>query len=194
VAALRDVPEPELVIAGGPPRDELRHVAEYRRLMRLARAHGVADRVRFAGRVPREHMPALMRSADLLVSVPWYEPFGITPLEAMACGIPVVAAAVGGQTDTVLDGVTGVLVPPKQPRVLAGRIRELLADPTLRESLGIAGSQRARARYSWLRIGEQTAAMYERARRRRADPRRAAPGRADQRQVAAARQATGVGR
>ena len=60
-------------------------------------------------------MPAWYRSADVLAAAPWYEPFGLTPLEAMACGVPVVATAVGGLTDTVVDGVTGDLVPPARP-------------------------------------------------------------------------------
>ena len=59
--------------------------------------------------------PRWVRSADVVLAVPWYEPFGITPLEAMACGRPVVATAVGGLQDTVADGVTGDLVPPRDP-------------------------------------------------------------------------------
>jgi D-inositol-3-phosphate glycosyltransferase len=105
-------------------------------------------------------LPALLRSADAVVCVPWYEPFGIVPLEAMACGRPVVAAAVGGLTDTVVDGVTGVHVPPRDPDHLAGVLRELLADPAHRRRLGDAGAERARRRYRWSRIGADTAAVY----------------------------------
>src|SRR5215207_8302547 len=88
--------------AGGPPRDELSEDPEARRLMSIARDEGIEDRVDFRGRLGREELPPLLRSADALVSVPWYEPFGIAPLEAMACGIPVVASAVGGLIDTVM--------------------------------------------------------------------------------------------
>jgi glycosyltransferase involved in cell wall biosynthesis len=111
-------------------------------------------------------MPALMRSADLAVSVPWYEPFGMVPLEAMACGVPVVASAVGGHTDTVVDGVTGVLVPPRQPDVLIRVIRDLLASGKL-PGFGSAAAERARTRYSWERISQETIAVYERIRRGR---------------------------
>ena len=77
-------------------RGELDADPEARRLRALARELGVADRVELRGRVSRDDLPALLRSADAVVCVPWYEPFGIVPLEAMACGVPVVASAVGG--------------------------------------------------------------------------------------------------
>ena len=108
-----------------------------------------------------DDLPPLYRSADAVVCVPWYEPFGIVPLEAMACGVPVVAAAVGGLTDTVVDGVTGVLVPPRRPDALAGALTALLADPPGRVEMGIAGAARARARYGWRRVAVATAQAYE---------------------------------
>ena len=163
VQALSGVPGAELVIAGGPPAARLRGDPEYRRLVRLAGELGVAARVSFRGRVARQDMPALMRSADLAVSVPWYEPFGMVPLEAMACGVPVVASAVGGHTDTVEDGVTGVLVPPRQPDVLTRVIRDLLADGKL-PAFRSAAAERARGRYPWERITQETIAVYERIR------------------------------
>src|SRR5690606_9408897 len=110
---------------------------EARRLRALAEQVGVADRVDLRGRMGREEVAALLRSADALVCVPWYEPFGIVPLEAMACGVPVVASAVGGMIDTVVDGVTGVHVPPRDPERLAEALTALLDD---------AGAAR-RARY-----------------------------------------------
>jgi len=164
VRSLAQVPDAELVIAGGPPRAELDKDRVHRELMRLATGLGVADRVRFTGRVSRADMPALLRSADLLVHVSVHEPFGMVPLEAMACGTPVVASAVGSHRDTVIDGTTGVLVPPGEPRLLARRIRQLLASPMLLEGYGIAAVDRVRSRYSWERIGRETLAVYERVR------------------------------
>jgi glycosyltransferase involved in cell wall biosynthesis len=160
ISALRKVAEAELVVAGGPPADQLPRDPEYQRLSAIAREAGVADRVRFVGQVPRQDMPPLIRSADIVVSVPWYEPFGIVPLEAMACGVPVVASAVGGLLDTVVDGATGVLVPPRRPDALAFALRQLIADPVRREAFGIAGADRAGARYHWDRIAADTAAVY----------------------------------
>lgn len=160
IEALPGIPEAELLIAGGPAPDRLFEDAEAVRLRDVAREHGVEDRVSLLGSVPQEQMPALIRSADLVVCTPWYEPFGIVPLEAMACGRPVVASAVGGLTDTVLDGTTGVLVPPNDPVRLAGVLRELLADPDRRRRLGEAGIERAQVRYQWSQVGKETADVY----------------------------------
>ncbi len=167
VRALRDVPGAELVIAGGDSSttaagDDPTTDPEVARLTAVARQCGVGDRVRFLGQVAREGIPALLRSADVVVSVPWYEPFGMVPLEAMACGVPVIASAVGGHLDTVVDGRTGALVPPPVPAAPAQLLRELLADPSRLASLGAAGAARARSRYSWDRIAGETGLLYRR--------------------------------
>jgi D-inositol-3-phosphate glycosyltransferase len=161
IAALPGVPDAELVVAGGPERGRLRLDAEARRLIGLAETYEVADRVTFAGHVPHEDLAPLLRSCDVAVSVPWYEPFGIAPLEAMACGLPVIVSAVGGHLDTVLDGVTGLHVPARRPEALAGLLRVLAADPALRSSLGTAAAERIGARYTWAQIAAETEAVYE---------------------------------
>jgi D-inositol-3-phosphate glycosyltransferase len=92
---------------------------------------------------------------------PWYEPFGLVPLEAMSCGVPVLASAVGGHVDTIVDGVTGVLVPPRRPDLLAVALNRLLEDPVQRDAYGVAGADRARSRYSWDRIAADTTRVYE---------------------------------
>jgi len=165
--ALAGVPDCELLVAGGPAKVKLRQDREYRRLAKLTGQLGVASRVKFCGRVSHQDMPGMLRSADLVVSVPWHGPSSLVPLEAMACGKPVIASAVGGHPDAVVDGTTGVLVPPKQPEVLARRIRDLLASPMMRQGLGIAAADRAAARYSWERIGQETLAAYDRVRQAR---------------------------
>jgi glycosyltransferase involved in cell wall biosynthesis len=166
IRALAELPRAELVVAGGPSRDQLPADPEGRRLMDLAEELGVADRVDFRGSVPRAGVPALLRSADLAICCPWYEPFGIVPLEAMACGVPVVAAAVGGLVDTVVDGVTGVHVPPRRPDRLAAAVAALLGDPERRWALGAAGAERARRRYGWGRIARATLDAYREPARR----------------------------
>jgi glycosyltransferase involved in cell wall biosynthesis len=161
IAALARVPGAELVVAGGPGRAELETDGDYRALREAAARHGVTDRVVFTGGVGRADVPALIRSADVVVCTPWYEPFGIVPLEAMACGVPVVASAVGGLTDTVVDRATGWLVPPRDPDALAGALRALLADPGRRQAMGRAGLDRARQWYSWPRVAAHTEEVYE---------------------------------
>jgi D-inositol-3-phosphate glycosyltransferase len=161
ISALADVPDTELVIAGGPDRAELDGDREVQRFRRLIAEHGVADRVELRGRVGRADLPALLRSADLVACVPWYEPFGIVPLEAMACGVPVVASAVGGLIDTVVDGKTGIHVPPRRPDLIAEALRDLLPDETRRAALGAAGVRRARSRYTWDRVAAGTLQAYD---------------------------------
>jgi D-inositol-3-phosphate glycosyltransferase len=161
IRALPTIRDTELVIVGGPDRAGLRRDPEARRLRALAQELGVADRVKLCGSVARVHMPAVLRSADIVACTPWYEPFGIVPLEAMACGVRVVASAVGGMLDTVVHDVTGRLVPPKRPDLLADTLNTLLRDDFLRRSLGAAGRDRARARYSWDRIAADTLRVYD---------------------------------
>ncbi|KJY43464.1 glycosyl transferase [Streptomyces sp. NRRL B-1568] len=149
VAALTRIPDAELLVAGGPDAKGLAADREAVRLQDIARRLGVADRLVLLGRVPHEDMPSLIRSADLMLCTPVYEPFGIVPLEAMACGVPVIATDVGGHRDTVAHGETGLLVPPGRPEPLAAAVRELLASPRTREHFGQAGRIRAVARYTW---------------------------------------------
>jgi glycosyltransferase involved in cell wall biosynthesis len=160
VRALVAVPDAELVVVGGPPAGQLGDDPEVRRLRAVAASVGVADRLVFTGAVARADVPAWVRSADVVLAVPWYEPFGITPLEAMACGRPVVATAVGGLVDTVVDGVTGDLVPPRDPAALGEALAALLADHDRRAGYGAAGVKRARARYRWARVVADTEAVY----------------------------------
>jgi D-inositol-3-phosphate glycosyltransferase len=160
VRALADVPGAELHVAGGPDASALGADAEARRLRALAEELGVGERLLLRGRVGRDAMPALLRSADVVVCAPWYEPFGIVPLEAMACGVPVVATAVGGQIDSVVHGLTGLHVPPRDPEALAAALRELLADPARRGEYGRAGRRRAQRRFGWDRIAASTRAVY----------------------------------
>ncbi|MCP2254136.1 Glycosyltransferase involved in cell wall bisynthesis [Prauserella aidingensis] len=162
IEALAELPDTELVVAGGPKDVALADDPEARRLREAAEAAGVADRVRLIGQVSRSDMPGLLRSADMVLCTPWYEPFGMVPLEAVACGVPVVASAVGGLTDTVVEGTTGGLAPPRDPRGLADAVGPLLADESVRESCGMAGRNRAVTRYSWHRVAHDCVRAYQR--------------------------------
>ncbi len=160
ITALRELPGVELIVAGGGEAKDLTQDPEARRLLALADRVGVADRVQFRGRLEREELPPLLRSADAVACVPWYEPFGIVPLEAMACGVPVVASTVGGLIDTVVDGVTGLHVPPRRPDLLVAALRRVLSDAPLRRRLGAAGAERTASRYSWGRVADATLEVY----------------------------------
>jgi glycosyltransferase involved in cell wall biosynthesis len=160
IRAMRWVPDAECVIVGGPPGRVATEDPFGRRLIEVAERSGVADRVRLVGAVPRAEMPRWYRSADLMVSAPWYEPFGLTPLEAMASGVLVVGSAVGGLLDTVVDGVTGELVPPRDPVRLGRAVRRLLADRDRRLRMAAAAADRARSRYSWSQAADQLTAVY----------------------------------
>src|SRR5581483_10709440 len=84
------------------------------------------------------------------------------PIEAMACGTPVVATAVGGLTDTVVDGVTGCHVPADRPAALAAAVGALLAEPARRTAMAVAGRDRVLTRYGWERVAADTARVYDR--------------------------------
>jgi glycosyltransferase involved in cell wall biosynthesis len=162
IRALAEVPAAELLIAGGPSGSGPEADPANQHLAGLARDLGVMDRITFTGDVSRTHLPALLRSADLLLSGVWEDPFGSVALQAMACGTPVAASAMGEVGDAVIDGTTGILVPPGQPSLLARRIRRLLASPMQLDAFSIAAVDRARSRYSWDRIGQETVRAYER--------------------------------
>ncbi|MEV4722871.1 glycosyltransferase [Micromonospora humida] len=160
IRAMALVPDAECVVVGGPPAGLLETDPYARRLRALAGSCGVADRVRLVGAVPREEMGRWYRSADVLVAAPWYEPFGLTPLEAMACGVPVVGTAVGGIRDTVVDGVTGDLVPARDPQALGDVLAGLLGDPARRYGYATAALQRARRSYSWATAADRLTEVY----------------------------------
>lgn len=151
----------ELVVAGGShPQAEAMADPEVRRLAALAESLGVADRVSFHGQVPHLQLPELLRSADLVACTPWYEPFGIVPLEAMACGVPVIASAVGGLIDTVVHGVTGLHVPPRDAAATAHAIDSLLSDPSALAAFGQGGVERVAHRYTWEKVAADTERAY----------------------------------
>lgn len=160
IAALPLLPGAELVVVGGPPPCPPDRNDEVRRLRALAHEAGVAHRVHFTGGVPDDRVPPLLRSADVVVCPADHEPFGTVPLEAMACGRPVVAGAVGSHLDMVADPGTGRLVPPRDPEALARAVGALLADPATREACGAAARRRILARYTWAQVAAATETAY----------------------------------
>ncbi|RAU97591.1 glycosyl transferase family 1 [Mycobacterium colombiense] len=130
-------------------------------LQRLASELGVEDRVRFAGRVADAELPKFIRSADVVACTPRQPPRATTVLQAMSSGVAVVAATVGVLADVVLDDITGLVVPPENPVVLAAAARRLLAQHFQSKSMGSAGRSRAMSRFAWQRIALDALNIYE---------------------------------
>ena len=153
---------PDLLVVGG----ESEHAdpsatPEIGVLHALAAELGVLDQVRFVGRRQPDELYLWYAAADVAVTTPWYEPFGLTPLEAMACGVPVIGSRVGGIAFTIADGKTGYLVPPRDPEALCDRIDDLLRDPERRLLMGQAGRNRVLDSFTWQQVAARTAALYD---------------------------------
>jgi len=164
LAALRDrhrVCARLLVVGGNSAEPDPAVTPEIGRLMELAASLGVADSVTFTGQRPRAQLRDYYGAANVFVTTPWYEPFGITPVEAMACGTPVVGTAVGGIKHTVIDGKTGFLVPPNDPAALAEKLCWLHRHPKEAQRFGWAGMQRAYRHYTWRSVAGRIAESYE---------------------------------
>jgi len=134
---------------------------EIGRLKSIAAEEGVADQVLFTGRRSREFLKLYYSAADIFVTTPWYEPFGITPLEAMACGTPVVGADVGGIRYSIADGLTGVLVPPNDPGALAASLAQLYRDADYRKQLGRNAIDRVHEQFTWAKVTASIADLYQ---------------------------------
>ncbi|ASW57966.1 glycosyltransferase [Plantactinospora sp. KBS50] len=167
IRALRMVGDAELVIAGGPSADRLAEHSEARRLREFAANTGVGEQVTLVGGVPYAQMPAWYRSADVVACTSRYSPAGRVPLEAMACGVPVIGYSMGGVADTVVDDVTGRLVPPGDVRGLGLTLRRILSDDAQRFAFGHAAVDRVRCSYTWERTVGALERLYERVVRRR---------------------------
>jgi glycosyltransferase involved in cell wall biosynthesis len=161
-----------VLCAGAPDTPEIG--AEMAALVEDARREARARVVWLAEMLPKADTVALYTAAAVFVCPSVYEPFGIINLEAMACETPVVASAVGGIPEIVVDGETGTLVPfaalgggdpePEDAagfsRALADAVNALLADPARRAAMGRAARARVLARFSWRAIAGQTLAFY----------------------------------
>lgn len=150
-----------LIVGGESDQPDPMITPEIGRLQAIAEAENISDRVIFAGRCNRRMLRFYYSAADIFVTTPWYEPFGITPVEAMACGIPVIGAAVGGIKTTVCNGKTGFLVPPHNPAAVSERIAYLYANPERLKAYGESGLKRANDQFTWAKVTERIAHLYE---------------------------------
>jgi D-inositol-3-phosphate glycosyltransferase len=150
-----------LLVVGGEHREPDLGDPEFARLASLADRESIADLVTFVGRRDRAELRTYYAAADVFATTPWYEPFGMTPLESMACGTPVVGSNVGGIKFTVRDAETGYLVPPRDPAALAERIAHLFRVPKLLSTLGRQGVRRVNDLFTWARVAGAMATVYE---------------------------------
>jgi glycosyltransferase involved in cell wall biosynthesis len=130
------------------------------RLVRLARELGITDVVRFLGRLPDQRLLDAYAAAEVFALPSSSEAQGIVALEAMACGLPVVASGVGGLLGTVDEGETGFLVPPGDVQALAQRILDVLCDARQRAAMGAAARRAVEQRFAWSRAIEATLDVY----------------------------------
>ena len=167
-------PGTQVVLCAGAP-DTKEIAAEMTAAVNEARTHSDSDLIWVQQMVPRQDIIPIYSHASVFVCPSVYEPFGIINLEAMSCRTPVVASAVGGIPEIVVDGETGLLVgferkgdmdfEPADPegfaRNLAAAIDRLMTHPDLAERMGSASRQRVEALFSWTRVAERTLAFYE---------------------------------
>jgi L-malate glycosyltransferase len=148
------LPEARLQVAGDGPEG---HVVR-----RRIRESPALARVELLGKVDREGVLALMQACDVYCLPSYGEPFGMSALEAMACGRPVVATAAGGLQYLVPDG-GGRKVPPGNAAALADALAEVLGDPDLRGAMGAHNREVVEERFAWSRVGDRLEELYEEA-------------------------------
>lgn len=146
-----------IVVGGGNDSEE-----EMKRLMRIAEENDVVSSITFAGQKNREVLKYYYSASNLFITTPWYEPFGITPLESMACGTPVIGSNVGGIKYTVENGKTGYLVEPNDVGELAAKIYATLTDPILLKKLEGNAIRRVNSLFTWSKVSNMMASVYER--------------------------------
>lgn len=150
-----------LIVGGDSASPDPLLTPEMGRLQLIAGQCRIAEQVTFAGARPRAELKNYYNAADAFVSTPWYEPFGITPIEAMACGTPVVGSRVGGIKHTVADQETGFLVPPRDPVALGNKLALLLGDRKLRQRLSRNSIQRVNEHFTWKKVCIRLAGLYK---------------------------------
>lgn len=148
-----------LIVGGEGDSKQFMASTELKRLQTIAAEEGVSSFIEFVGPKKREDLKYYYSAADVFVSTPWYEPFGITPLEAMACGTPVVGSNVGGIKYSVVDGVTGYLVTPKNPFELASKVRQVLQSKD--DTMNNQGVERVNHLFTWEKVSNAIMTIYE---------------------------------
>ena len=151
-----------LLIVGGESDDaDPIKTPEIGRLQQIAQEENIEGKITFIGRKTRDELKYYYNAADVFVTTPWYEPFGITPLEAMACGTPVIGANVGGIKYSVDHCKTGFLVPPKEPEILSERLMELISNSDLLKKFSLEAIKRVNTMFTWETVSKEIIDLYE---------------------------------
>ncbi|MEJ2448455.1 MAG: glycosyltransferase [Anaerolineales bacterium] len=165
--ALADNPLIQAVIVGGPVSNkpflswnELRK-APFKGYAELIDELGIANQITFTGGKPQEELSKYYSAADVTIVPSFYEPFGLTALEALACGSSVIASRVGGLKTTVVENEVGALFEPKNPQQLAEKIKILFDQPTLNAELKSNARPYVEENFSWKTISKQVGEVYQ---------------------------------
>ncbi|MEU5693313.1 glycosyltransferase family 4 protein [Actinosynnema sp. NPDC020468] len=160
IAALPWVSDAELLVLrdGDPERPD--SPRELRRLLDGASALGVADRVHVVEAEGLEHVASVLRSADIALHTPWSPGSAQPVVQAMACGVPTIASEVGSLPEIVLPGITGDLVPPRDPKALGKVVRRLLGQKARLTAYSEAALDRVQLRHGWDQVATETARVY----------------------------------
>ncbi len=150
-----------IVVGGDTVEDDIYSNDEINRLHRIAVEIGVDQCVSFVGKKSREMLKYYYSAADIFITTPWFETFGITPLEAMACGTPVIGSNVGGIKYSVSDGQTGLLTPSRDPESLAEKITYLLNDEKLLNQMRENSLIRVNTLFTWSNVVDQMSVLYD---------------------------------
>ena len=150
-----------IVVGGDSVDDDIHSNTEIIRLHQIAVELGVDHVVNFVGKKSREILKYYYSAADIFITTPWFETFGITPLESMACGTPVIGSNVGGIKYTVIDGSTGLLTPARDPESLAEKIIYLLSNESLLKDMSKNSVERVNINFTWANVANQMSDLYE---------------------------------
>jgi mannosylfructose-phosphate synthase len=158
----RSVSDVRLLIGGGSPEPQERERGVLDMMRGIVEERGMGERVRIIGYIPDDELVHYYRHAALFALPSLFEPFGMTALEAMACGTPVVASKFGGIKNVITPGRNGLLVDPQDPGAFARAMTALLEDDALARRYGDAGRETILTHYSWEAIADRHIEFYRR--------------------------------
>ncbi|MEE3718890.1 glycosyltransferase [Tumidithrix elongata RA019] len=150
----------QIYLVGGSHKNAVDTV-EQQRIRSLVTELDLNNITTFTGSIDQTHLPTYYAAADICVVPSYYEPFGLVAIEAMAARTPLIASKVGGLQETVLDGETGLLVPPRDPEALSNAITRLLSEPQTARSMGISGYERVCSQFGQRAVAEKMHLLYD---------------------------------